>query len=517
MASNDELLTHAVEHHQSGRLQQAESLCREVLKAQPSHVDALHLLGVLEHQAGRSEAAIALICKAIYLSPNAAAFYSSLGMAFRARGQTTEAMRCYQQALERNPKFAHAHYNMGNLFRDMGQPDDAAACYRQALQLKPEFLDALSNLGLIHKSQGQLAEAIQCLREAVRLDPTGANGLVNLGIALKEQGELAEAGVCYEEALRLCPDHALTCWNRSLLRLLQGDFAGGWPDFELRWQAAGSMPRHADRPRWDGGPLEGKTILLHAEQSMADTLQFVRFATVVKKRGGRVVLECQPALLRLLAGVAGVDHVLPAGASLPPFDVQAPLLSVPSLLRATPETLGTLEPYLRPEAELVSHWHAQLAPLAGYKVGIAWQSDSADPDDQVGAIPLRHFEALAHVDGVHLLSLQTGSGADQIRPLREFTVLDLGDRFAHAGGLDEMAAAIMNLDMVVTADTVVAHLAGALGARVWTVLPAVPEWRWQMDRPDSPWYPTMRLFRQRQRGNWAEVMQRVAESIPFDE
>ncbi|PWT90071.1 MAG: glycosyltransferase [Proteobacteria bacterium] len=515
MLTNEDLLFQALRQHQSGNRQQAESLCREVLKTRPDHCDALHLLGVLEHEAGRFNAAIPLIRRAIDLKPAVASFHSNLGIAHRAGGQLTEAIKCYRQALWIDPQLVNAHFNLGNVFQDLGELERAGECYRKALSLKPDFGDALCNLGLVHRAQGQLDEAITCFRRAVAQGKACPNALTNLGIALKEKGDLVEAAACQEQALRLDSKHANARFNLSLLRLLQGDFDRAWSDFECRWEASGLAPKHVDIPLWDGKPLKGKTLLVYAEQALGDTLQFARYAALLRKRGAKVVLECQPGLAPLLEGVA--DQIIPEGELLPHIDVQAPLISLPGLMKTTAKTIPAHTPYVQSDSKLERFWRHKLSKVKGYKVGIAWQGNPDDPEDRLWSIPLERFAALADVDGVRLVSLQIGPGHEQVSSLSGFPLLDLGGRMDRDITWSDIAAAMMSLDLVVTADTPIAHLAGALGVPVWTVLAYVPEWRWQMDRADSPWYPTMRLFRQRRRGDWDEVMARVALAVPFEE
>ncbi|HWY88689.1 MAG TPA: tetratricopeptide repeat protein [Gemmataceae bacterium] len=548
MATTAELFELALRHHQSGALQQAEPLYRQILQADPTHSDALHLLGFLEHQSGRSEVAITLIGQAIALNPSAQVYHSNLGVVFMEQGrleeavqsyrcavrlnpqfadalsnlggalkdlgQAAEAAECCRQALRVNPRHAQAHNILGNALKDLGQLEEAIACYRQSLLLNPQCVHALSNLGLALKDQGQVAEAVMYCREALASNPRHAPAHNNLAIALTIQGQFEAAARSFEEALRLKADYASARWNLSLLTLQKGDFAAGWPDYECRWQLAGFVQSHADRPLWDGTLLDGKTILLYPEQGMGDIIQFIRYAPLVKERGGTVLFECPPSLEPLLTGVAGVDHFVAAGTPPPPFDVRAPLLSLPGIFGTTLATVPAAVPYLHASSSLVEHWRQELQSLRGFKIAIAWQGSPTHEGDRWRSFPLAHFERLARVAGVRLVSVQKGPGADQIAGLAgRFDVLDLSEQLDNAGAFTDTAAVLKNVDLVVTVDSAVAHLAGALGVPVWLALSLAPDWRWLLDRSDSPWYPTMRLFRQSRLGDWDEVFERIADAV----
>ena len=289
---------------------------------------------------------------------------------------------------------------------------------------------AHNNLGIALKDQGDLAEAINCHHRALQLRPDYAEAHSNLGVALGEQGKLDDAFACYRRALALKPDYAEAHGNHALLTLLTGDFEHGWAEYEWRWQTKGNRfaRRHESRPLWDGRALAGKTILLHAEQGLGDTIQFVRYAPLVQERGGRVVLECQPPLLPLLADCPGIDQVLAHGDPLPAFETQAPLLSLPGILGTTLDSIPARVPYLRADPERVQFWRKKLEALDGIKVGIVWQGSSKFRGDRQRSIPLRHYEALARVETVRLVSLQKGPAADQLPLAAPFPVLDLGDR-----------------------------------------------------------------------------------------
>jgi hypothetical protein len=330
--------------------------------------------------------------------------------------------------------------------------------------------------------------------------------LLNLG---QPEGAVA----CYSRALELKPDYDEARRNRSLVRLLLADYDRGWADYELRWGAAGLPVRAVNRPLWDGGPLNGRTILLHAEQGLGDTIQFARYVPLVKAKGGTVVLACQKPLLRLLAALPGVDRLVPQADTLPNFDIHAPLLSLPCILGTTStDTIPASVPYLRAEAALVTRWREKLAAIPGHKVGIAWQGSKSFKADQLRSVPLERFAPLAEVPGVTLISLQKGHGSEQLAQV-SFPVTELPGLDEESGPFMDTAAVMTCLDLVISTDTAIPHLAGALNVPCWMATPFSPDWRWLLDREDSPWYPSLRLFRKPTLRDWEPVFRRIAAEL----
>ncbi len=419
------------------------------------------------------------------------------------------------------PDKAQTYNGLGTIFARQDRTHDAIRCYQEALRLKPDYAEVHNNLGTVFEQQGKLEEAFACYQQAVRVKPTYAEAINNLGFIAYGRNNLDEAMRHYDTALRLKPALGVARSNRSILLLLHGDFVNGWADYEARLTVPRLPRRTFPQPRWDGSRLDGRTILLHAEQGLGDTLQFIRYAPLVHGQGGKVVVECQPPLLRLLTGARGIDQLVATGTPLPPFDVQSPLPSLPGIFRATLETLPNEMPYLQAEAKLVAHWRQELQSLRGWRVGIAWQGNPANLRDKPRSFPLRCFAKIAAIDGVQLISLQYGPGTDQLAALNgEFPVVNLTNRLGEGEGEGEgcdsfanIAAIMANLDLVMSCDTSIAHLAGALGRNVWVPLPVVPDWRWLLGREDSPWYPTMRLFRQTSDGNWPDVFERMAAAL----
>jgi predicted O-linked N-acetylglucosamine transferase (SPINDLY family) len=503
-------------YRELGRLDEALACYDAALRLNPGNAGDHNDRGNVLHQLGRPHEAEASYREALRLCPHYADAHHNLGAARVAQGRPEEAVACYEQALRLRPQHAETRSNLGLAYLALGRLDEALACCDAAIRLNTDYAGAHNNRGIVLHEQGRLDEAEASYREARRLRPADADAHSNLGRTLQAQGRLDEAIACYREALRLRPQHADAHLNRATAWLLIGNFEQGWPEFEWRWKSRNDIPpRNFLQPLWDDSPQNGRTILLHAEQGFGDTFQFIRYAPLVKQRGGTIIVECQAALVRLLARCPGIDRLVAAGSSLPDFDVHAPLLSLPGLLGTTLATVPAAIPYLFADEQLVEHWRCQLKTFQSFKVGIFWQGNTKYREDKWRSIPLSEFAPLARLEGVQLFSLQKGPGTEQLHRLADrFSVVDLGPKLDEASGAFMDTAAVMkNLDLVITSDSSVAHLAGALGVPVWVALPVMPDWRWLLDREDSPWYPTMRLFRQTQRGNWDDVFQRLAAAL----
>jgi len=533
VATVAEALTEALDHHRSGDFDQAERLCHLILQANPNHADAHHLLGVLAYHKGRFDVAALSIGRALALNPRAAVYHYNLGLAQKGLDQMDQALASFQEAVRLQPDFPQAWNNVGLASKMQDKLDEEIRCYRQALRFKPDYVEAHMNLGNAQRQRAQLAHAAASYQQALRLKPDFAEAYSALGTVLQEQGYFDESMACYQKALHLKPDLAEAHWNRSLLWLLLGALEQGWPEYEWRWTQTRFTRRPFSQPLWDGSDLGGRTILLDTEQGLGDTLHFIRYVPLVKQRGANVIVECQPPLVRLLSSVQGIDCLLASGSPLPAFDVQAPVASLPGIFRTCLATIPRAVPYLHADCKLVEHWKSAMCDVrcatseevhltshiahrtSHFLVGIAWQGDPTFPGDRQRSIPLARFAPLAKVQGIRLISLQKGPGIDQLHGLaNQFPVHDLGDRLDEAAGAFMDTAAIMkNLDLVISSDTAVAHLAGALGVRVWLALARVPDWRWLLQRPDSPWYPTMHLFRQSRAGDWDEVFERMAAKL----
>jgi len=481
MATISEALETGTAHHQAGRLEEAADIYRQILAVAPDQAQAWHLLGLVARQWGELDLAVQYMGRAVELEPGYAEAHSNLGDAWQQWGELARAEGCFRRAVQLKPQFVEAHYNLGNVLKQSGRLEEAERSYRQVLELAPEYVNAHNNLG--H--------------------------------ALYEQGRYDEAGEFFRRAQELDPNHAEAHGNLSHLLLLKGDFEAGWREYEWRWKSRDLRPREFEQPRWNGGPLAGRTILLHAEQGLGDTIQFVRYAPFLKSVGAQVFLECPAALKRLLASCDGIDRLIGLGEDLPAFDVHAPLLSLPGIFRTTLETIPEKVPYLHADPSLVNSWRGKLAGERGFRIGINWRGRSGVGSFVLRDVPLSCFTGLAALPGVLLISLQQGEGRQELAGAGEqVQIVDLGANIDQEHGAFMDTAAIMkNLDLVITSDTSIPHLAGALGVPVWLALPFVPDWRWQLAREDSPWYPTMRLFRQTSAGDWAKVFEEMRAAL----
>lgn len=498
-----------------GRREEALSAYLQAVRLKSDFAEAHNNLGNLQREMGQFDDAVANCRQALRLKPGLADAHNNLGAAYAARREWDEAVACYRQALVLRTDYAEAENNLGGALQELGRYEEAVGHFREALRLRPDFAEAHGGLAMALVRLDQLEAAEACCREALRLKPELATAHLSLGFILSEQGRREEALDCCQRALDLQPELADARKNRSLIWLLEGKLTEGWAEYEWRWKCPELPERPFTQPLWDGSPLTGRTLLLHAEQGLGDTLQFIRYAPLAAERGARIVVACQRPLLPLLGRMPGVAGWVAQGDPLPPFDLHAPLMSLPRIFGTTLENVPAATPYLSADPALVERWRGELAAIEGFRIGIAWQGSRNYRRDRYRSVPLEKFAPLAEVPGVRLISLQKGPGAEQVAALAgRFEVVDLSERLDTAGGAFMDTAAVMTLvDLVITTDTAVPHLAGALGVPVWVALSSNPDWRWLLDRDDSPWYPTMRLFRQSHRGEWSDVFERMAAAL----
>ena len=487
--------------HQSGETRAAEDAYRKLLRADPKDGRVWFALGTLCEDQGRSPEAIANYRQAIELDPRQADWHLrlgnvllplsryaeaedayrkcleltptevtalvNLGFALSEEEKHAEAQACYEQARKLAPGVPEVHHNLANLLREQGDFEAAMAGYEEALRLRPDYAKAHINRGVALVARGRLVEAELSLRRGVELQPEFAEAHSSFGTALSALGRIEDAEAAYETAIRLKPDYPDAHWNRSLVRLLRGDFERGWPEYEWRWQCKKAFPLpQIDRPRWNGEPVAGRTVLLYAEQGLGDTLHFIRYAALVKERGARVVVQCQGTLIPLLKRTPGIDQLVAWGEPVPECDTWAPLMSLPAIFKTKLETVPVAVPYLFPDPALVDHWRRFLAPIAGFTIGIAWQGSPRHAWDRHRSVALASFAPLAKVPGVRLVGLQKGlTDADHASGVPLVAFGDALDRFS--GPFMDTAAIMKCLDLVVTIDTSIAHLAGGLGVPVW--------------------------------------------------
>jgi len=509
-------------HHNLGgvfekqnKVDEAIVCIRSALRLRPDFAEAHSSLGSLLCKQHKLDEALAVLIKALELKSDLAETHNSLGIVFEKQGKRDDAIASFRRATMHKPDFAEAYNNVGINLGKQDNFNEALACLRKSLAVKPDYAEAHHSLGWLYQREGRLAEATAYYHRALALKPDYPDALINWAGILLRQGRPEEALSTCQKAVALQPNNADALFTRACLRLILADLEGGWADYEWRWQAKEASRVVRVRPEWDGSPLAGRTILLYAEQGLGDALQFIRYIPLVKQQGGKILALCPKPLMALLADIPGVDRLLAQGTDLPPYDVCAPLMSLPRLLGTILSTIPADIPYLHADPVLVTQWRKRLSEYSGFKIGIVWHGNPRQAHNRERSAPLIAFSPLAQVKGVRLFSLQKGPGTAQLQQANvRLPIVDLdGQLDVATGPFLDTAAVMKNLDLVISVDTAACHLAGALGVPVWLALSRAPDWRWFLDREDSPWYPTARLFRQNVFGNWDDVFQRMALEV----
>jgi tetratricopeptide (TPR) repeat protein len=510
----------------------------------PRHLAALKERGHLLRDRGQSAEALDCYDRALSLSDADAETHANRGLVLRslkrfdevfeaydkalalkpdyvevivARGNLLYEMHSYDKALEEyeralmvQPDFAFGFNNRGNALQAMGRNDEAIASFERALALKPDLTAAHNNRGNALLNLNRPEEALADYESAIAHKPF-AFALVNRGSALHYLGRIEEALDSFNRAIALQPELPEAHWNKALLCLAIGDFEQGWPAYEWRWRGATELTsRDFSQPQWRGEDLNGKTILLHAEQGFGDTIQFIRYLPLVAQKGCKVILELPDSLMPLIPGIDGLVSMHRRGDPLPAFDVHCPLMSLPLSFGTTATTIPASVPYLSAPAERVGAWRTRLAHLGKPRVGLVWSGKPSHKNDHNRSIALSRLEPLLSVPDVTFVSLQREYRETELPALARLPVFRLDETITDFA---DTAAAIGELDLVIAVDTAVAHLAGALGRPLWLLLSHIQDWRWMHDRTDSPWYPSARLFRQSQIGDWDGVIAAVAQEL----
>lgn len=565
MMDSEAIFREGLCHYRAGRLYEAGQACNAVLKNSPDHADALCLLSAIFSGAGNhalaldlaeravsvhsgrpepllargnarqanadAEGAVLDFLQATALAPTLAPAWCNLSSALVALGRFAEALEAADKAIALESAMPEAFNNQGNALAGLERREEAATAYRKAIRLRPSFADAHENLGGVLTDLGQIGEGIDACRQAAALapddarkhyqlghalqaadrleeaasaymqalkqDPTHMDALNNLGCTFKDLGLLGEAITCFRSGLKAAPEDVDLHWNLSLTLIQKGEQREGWREYEWRWRTPtfAAFRRDFGKPRWNGIAPLGATILIHSEQGFGDHVQFVRFAPMVAATGARVVLECRPGLERLFSAIDGIDQVVRLGDPLPDFDLEVPLMSLPAVFGITLDSVPAGVPYIDVPGGAIADPRIAAAP--GLKVGLAWAGSPTRRDNAKRSVPAERLAPLLEVPGVSFFGLQVGPFAKDVDHLPG--IIDL------APGLSDFAdtaAAIEALDLVISVDTAVAHVAGALGKPCWVLLSRPTGFLWMQDRTDSPWYPTLTLFRQEKSGNW---------------
>jgi tetratricopeptide (TPR) repeat protein len=540
------LIVRAIELHRAGDLEAARQLYLHVLDLDPDQIDAMHLLGVIHHQrheygpaehcyrraldlrpeyaaalanigvllheTGREHEAIDCLRRSLEQQPQQAGVLNNLGLALAALGRAPEAQEAYHAALALAPDSPEVLHNLGNTLAALDRNTEALAVLRRVLSLRPGYAEAHNSLGNILASGGDGRGAFAAYAKAAALKPGYVSPLNNQGKLLREKGNLREAEAMYLQALSIDPSSAETHWGLAHVYLLLGRFEEGWREYEWRWKLKELQGRASHTtPRWQGEDIAGKRIVLDAEQGLGDAIQFIRFAGLVAGLGAEVIVQAPQELVRIFQGVAGVKHVLPVGRTVFDADFHAPMLSLPHVFAARPDNLPATVPYLHVPDEIRRAWAERVShDPPGFKIGLVWAGSPSHVNDRNRSCPLEALAPLGALQDMRLYSIQMGSAAAGALPS---SPLPLIDHTAALTDVLETAGLIEQLHLVITVDTMVAHLAGALGKSVWMLVPFAPDWRWMLDREDTPWYPTMRLFRQSRPGAWEPVVQSLLGAL----
>ena len=453
--------------------------------------------------------AIAVYEAALRREPDRIDLLADLAATLAGLGRLAEALACWQRIVQRQPRLAAAHNNLGATLRQLQRRDEAVTAFEAALRLQPEYPEASCNLGSVLCELGRIEEGAAHLRRAVRIRPDYPKAHCNLGSALRDLGQTEAALSSFREALRLAPDFVEAHCHYGYLALRSGRLREGWESFEWRSRLPSAVRFPVPQPVWNGGPPNGTTLLVQAEEGFGDTIQFWRYVPLLAAAGHRVVFHAQPPLMRLLSGQDSGTSVVAIGDALPVFDRHCLLLSLPRIFGTTLESIPDAVPYLRADPALVARWQQRLTGLDGLRVGLVWQGSPHYAADERRSMRLDQLAPLAAVEGVAFVSLQKGAGPN-VAPPHGMVLHDWTDQIADFA---DTAALIAALDLVIGVDTAVIHLAGALGKPVWLLNRSDTCWRWLENRDDSPWYPTLRQFRQARPGDWADVVGRVQAEL----
>lgn len=504
-------------HGMLGEFDAAETAFRCVLYLRADVPQAYFNLARLCSVSERFDEARSYWQSYLKLQPNDAYAYAQLGNVFHKMRRLEEAERSLSEALKRQPGNADYYNNAGVILQDLGRYDESLTSYRKALQLKPDMEEVYCNLGNLHHERNEDALAEQNYLAALRINSRNAGSHMSLGHHYARRGRVDQALQCFKESIRLAPEYASAHWNLALLLLLLGHYREGWAEFAWRCRSPEARQqfgaRHFSKPMWDGSLTE-QTVLVYAEQGLGDSLQFCRYLPLVNQRVERVIFEVQPELIPLLQEVHGMCELVPRrGDGVEPgveYDMQVCLMDLPRLFGTEIDTIPAPPSYIQANALAKARWQ-QRFDTPDFNVGLVWAGNPNHWRDRQRSLAVTAFEPLANIEGVSYFSLQKGLAANQLlMPPAGMTIIDLSEE------LDDFAttaAVIANLDLVITVDTAVAHLAGAMGVPVWTLIYSPPDWRWLLEREDSPWYPSMRLFRQQIPGEWGPVIERVATEL----
>ena len=542
---HEHILDVAQNEFYNGHYREAENLYQQVLNAEPGNFTACHKLGLIALKTGRLEAGIDLINQALVKNPSSPEAYYDQGVGLQELGKLEQAKDRYKNAINLKPDYAEAHNNIGVLLRDSGDLLEAIEHYQKAIHLEPKFGAAHSNLGLafqelgdfesalksfgtatnidntiaeVHYNLGvtyqalqQLQDAVKSYKDAIAIRPNLAEAHANLGLTYRDLAMFKEARTHYQNALKINPNLAETHYNLGMLQLSLGNFHDGWQHYQWRWHSKprNCHPHAMKKPMWDGNKYSGKVIYIYAEQGLGDTIQFVRYLPLLKSMGYKTLLQIPQPLMKLFQNCGIADDFILPGEVPPHFDYHASLLDIPSILDTTLGTIPDQTPYLHCDSRLNSEWAERISSNHTLKVGIAWAGNPKQTNDRYRSVEPKLFQRITEIPEVSAYSLQLQKEGEALATFSE-SITDLAPNLKD---FSDTASAINHLDLVISVDTSVAHLAGSLSCPVWVPLHSIAHWIYPQDREDCPWYPTMRLFRQETYGDWDQVFAKMHTAL----
>lgn len=509
-------MAEAVRFHHAGALDKAEPLYRAVIALKPSHAEAHYNVGLIYHAQNRLADAVVAFREAIYAKSDYTDAYANLGTVLKAQGMKENALIFYRQALMMGPQNPQVHSNIGVLLNEMGQSQEAETYFKKAMVCDPAYEWSYFNFAPCLLDLEAQDESLKSCRRAIALSPKSALGWYNLGASYKTLNRLDDSIDSFRQAIALKADFAEAHFALGQMLLTRGDFLEGWKEYDWRWKLAeygwmNNIHGEFKAPRWAGEPLAGKTILIFAEQGLGDAIQYVRYIPRVQAMGGKIVLAVHPPLKPLFAQLSGVEIVSLDQVPLPSYDYQCPLLTLPGIFKTDEHSIPTNVPYLVADPAKVQHWRGRLGG-GGLRVGVVWAGNPTQKGDRLRSPGLKAVSPIFSVPGVDFFALQMGPGRNDIEgnPLPP-NVLDLGPEI---GDFADTAGIMANLDLMISSCTAPLHLAGALGVRTWGMIPYAPHLLWQLERTDSPWYPTLRLYRQDRPGtDWSQTIGRMKADL----
>jgi len=499
-----------------GRFDEAINAYQQAVSLKPDYAEAYHNMAVALQSRGHYASAVERCKQAVMLKQDYVQAYNTMAFSLEKQNLYDEAIDNYKQALLLDPDFVEAYNHLGVVLNEKGRYAEAIDNFRNAIKRDPDYVEVYNNLGIALKEHEEFSEAIACFEKTLQLDPNFVEAYYNLGNSLRDEGRCVEAIRNFKKAISLKPDYAQAHWNLSLALLLNGNYSEGWKGY--KWRRNADLKILTDyhstgKPRWDGSSFKSRRLLVHYEQGLGDNIQFVRYLPMIKARGGTLIFETLKPLIGLLRGFDGVDELVEyvPNRKLPlEYDVYTSLLDMPYIFGTTVETIPSQIPYIYADSSKAEYWREKLSG-PGLKVGIVWAGSAEHGNDRYRSCSLKNFSPLGEIDGVRLYGLQKGPAARQMDEFTEtIPVTNISENF---NDFTDTAAAIDNLDLVISVDTSVLHLSGAIGKPTWALIPYAPEWRWMLNRQDSPWYPTMRLFRQSNWNDWDSVFRSVTEEL----